>query len=93
MAAEFLSACNLFDICHITNSFYRRMMHEKDEQPPNEKQHANQFSITYNGCDFCLLTPPAILAFPKCLSVNSWFHLPKILFLSLQFKLFDIAQR
>ena len=24
-------------------------------------------SITYNGCDFCLLTPSAFLAFPKCL--------------------------
>ena len=33
----------------------------------NEKLHAYHFSITYNGCDFCLLTPSAILALPKCL--------------------------
>ena len=45
----------------------RRMMHEKDERPPNEKSHAYQFSFTYNGCGFCLLTPPAILALPKCI--------------------------
>ena len=43
------------------------MMHEEDERPPNEKSHAYHFSITYNGCDFCLLTPSAILALPKCL--------------------------
>ena len=36
-------------------------MHEEDEIPPNEKSHAYHFSITYNGCDFCLLTPIAIL--------------------------------
>ena len=42
-------------------------MHEEDEIPPNEKSHAYHFSITYNGCDFCLPTPPAILALPKCL--------------------------
>ena len=37
-------------------------MHEEDERPPNEKTHAYHFSITYSGCDFCLLTPLAILA-------------------------------
>ena len=63
----FFSAWNLYYICHITNSFYRRMMHEEDERPPNEKSHAYHFSITYNGCYFCLLTPSAILALPKCL--------------------------
>ena len=73
-------------------------MHEEDVRPPNEKSLAYHFSITYNGCEFCLLTPPAILALPKCLilrmaSVNSWIHLPKIMFSSLQLKLFDIAQR
>ena len=63
----FFSAWNLYQICHITNSFYRRMMHEEDKRPPNEKLHAYHFSITYNGCDFCLLTPSAILALSKCL--------------------------
>ena len=72
-------------------------MHEKDERPPNEKARAYHFSITYNGCDFCLLTPPAILALSKCIfermtSVILWFHLPEILFSSLQLKLFHIAQ-
>ena len=43
------------------------MMYEEDERPPNEKSHPYHFSITYNGCDFCLLTPSAILALPKCL--------------------------
>ena len=42
-------------------------MHEEDERPPNEKTHAYHSIITYNGCDFCLLTPSAILALPKCL--------------------------
>ena len=45
-------------------------MHEEDERPPNEKSHAYHFSITYNGCDFCLLTTPAILALPKCLGLK-----------------------
>ena len=40
-------------------------MHEEDERPPNEKPHSYHFGITDNGCDFCLLTPPAILALPK----------------------------
>ena len=61
------SAWNLCDICHKTNSFYRRMMHVEDERQPKEKSHVYHFSITYNGCDFCLLTPSAILALPKCL--------------------------
>ena len=43
------------------------MMNEEDVRPPNEKSHAYHFSITYNGCEFCLLTPPAILALPKSL--------------------------
>ena len=42
------------------------MMHEEDVRPPNEKSHAYHLSITYNGRDFCLLIPPAILALPKC---------------------------
>ena len=63
----FFSAWNLYHICHITNSFYRRMIHEEDGTPPNEKSHAYHFSITYNRCDFCLLTPSGILALPKCL--------------------------
>ena len=42
-------------------------MHEEDEGPPNEIAHAYHFSITNNRCEFCLLTPSAILAFPKCL--------------------------
>ena len=67
MAADLLSAWNRYHICHITNSFYRRMMHEEDERPQNKKSHAYHFSITYNGCDFCLLTSSAILALPKCL--------------------------
>ena len=61
------SAWNLHHICHITNSFYMRMMYEVDERPPNDKSYACHFSITYNECDFCLLTPFAILALPKCL--------------------------
>ena len=40
-------------------------MHEEDERPPNEKSHAYHFSITYNGCDFCLLTPPAMRVSPN----------------------------
>ena len=46
------------------------MIHKEDERPPNENSHAYHLSITYNGCDFRLLTPPAILALPpnpKCL--------------------------
>ena len=39
-------------------------MHEEDEILPNEKSHAYHFSNRYG---FCLLTPPAILALPKCL--------------------------
>ena len=40
-------------------------MHEEDVRPPNKKLHAYHFNITYNGCDCCLLIPPAILAHPK----------------------------
>ena len=61
------SAWNFYHICHIANSFYRRMMHEVDERPPHEKSHTYHFSITYNRCDFCLLTSSAFLALPKCL--------------------------
>ena len=43
------------------------MMHEEDEIPPSEKSHANHFSITFTGCDFCLMTPSAIRALPKCI--------------------------
>ena len=31
------------------------MLNEEDERPPNEKSHTYHFSITYNGCEFCLL--------------------------------------
>ena len=65
------SAWNHYHTRHITDKFYRRMMHEKDEWPPNEKSHAYHFSITYNGSDFCLVTPSAILALPKCL-LKGW---------------------
>ena len=68
-------------------------MHEEDERPPNEKSHAYHFSITYNGCDFGLLTPSAILALPRMASEILWFHLPKILFSSLQMKLIGTALR
>ena len=37
-------------------------MHEEDDRPPNEKSHAYHFIISYNGWDFCLLTPSAICA-------------------------------
>ena len=40
-------------------------MHEDDERLPSEKSHAYHFSITCNGCEFCLQTAPAILALPK----------------------------
>ena len=63
----FFSAWNLYHICHITNIFYRRMMQEEDEKPLNEKSQTYHFSISYNGCEICLLYPPAILALPKCL--------------------------
>ena len=42
-------------------------MHVEEKRSPNEKSHAYHFSITYNGCDFCLLTPFAILALPNFL--------------------------
>ena len=58
-------------------------MHKEDVRPPNEKSYAYRFSIIYNGCEFCLLTPPEILA-QMMTSVNSWFHLPKVLFSALQ---------
>ena len=48
-------------------------MHEEDERPPNDKSHAYHFSITYNGCYFCLLTPSAIIALPKCLFKGIYF--------------------
>ena len=61
----FFSMKSLSHLSH-NQQFYRRMMHEEDERPPNEKSHAYHFSIIYNGCDFCLLTPSAILALTKC---------------------------
>ena len=42
-------------------------MHEEDERPPNENSRAYHYSIAFNRCDFCLLTPPAILALLKCI--------------------------
>ena len=42
-------------------------MHEEDERAPTAKSLAYRLSITYNVCEFCLLTPAAILALPKCL--------------------------
>ena len=45
------------------------MMHGEDVSPPNETTHAYHLSITYNGCEFCLLTPPVIIA----LSPNAYF--------------------
>ena len=68
MAADFFQLEISNHICHITNSFYRRMIREKDERPPNEKSHAYHFSVTYKGYDLRLLTPPAIIALPKCLA-------------------------
>ena len=47
------------------------MIHEEDERSPNEKSHAYHLSITYNGRHFCLQTPPAILAPPKCI-LKGW---------------------
>ena len=64
------SAWNFYHICQMTNSIYRRMVHAEDEIPPNIKSHAYHFSITYNGCELFLLTPPpppAIVALPKCI--------------------------
>ena len=42
-------------------------MHDEDGRLPNENLHGYRFCITYNGCDFYLLTHSAILALPKCL--------------------------
>ena len=93
----FISAWNLYHICHITNSFYRRMMHGEGERPPNERSHAYHFCITYNGCVFAywpllqfLLSQNAYLKDGVWISL---FHLPKILFSSLQLKLIGTAQR
>ena len=73
------------------------MLREEDQTPLNEKSHAYHFNITYNGCDFCLLTPSAILALLKYLFKGRrlkfrGFYLPKILFSSLQLKLIGTAQ-
>ena len=67
MVAVF-SALNLDHICHIVNSFYRRMMHEEDERPPNENLHAYHFSITYNGCDFAYRPLQQFLLSPNAYS-------------------------
>ena len=45
-------------------------MHEEDERPPNEQSHAYHFSITYNGCDFCLLTLLQYLLSPNAYLKN-----------------------
>ena len=73
-------------------------MHEEDGKPTNENSHAYHFSITYNGYDFCLLTPSAILALLKMpiermASEILCFNLSKILFSSLQLELISTAQR
>ena len=34
-------------------------------RPPIKISTAYHFNITYNGCEFCLLTPPAILDLPQ----------------------------
>ena len=41
------------------------MMHEEGERSQNEKSHAYHLSITYNGCDFYLLTPLSQNAYLK----------------------------
>ena len=74
------------------------MVHEEDERPPNEKSHAYHLNITYNGCDFCLLTLLQFLPSPNAylkdgVSKISRLHLPKILFSSLQLKLIGTAQK
>ena len=89
MAADFFFQHEI----SITNSFYRRMMHEEDERPPNEKPHAYDFSMTYNGCDFCCNSCSPQMPIQRMESEISWFHLPKILFSSLQLKLIGTAQR
>ena len=96
MAVDFL-ASNLYHISDTTNSFYRRMMHEEDVRPPNEKSHAYHLALlttdvillTDHSCNSC--SPQKHIL--GMASVNLWFHLPKILFPSLQLKLLDIAQR
>ena len=41
-------------------------MHEEDVRPTNEKSHAyHDFSITYNGCEFGLLTLLQLLLSPN----------------------------
>ena len=66
MVADFFSMKSLSHLSH-NQLLYRRMMHEENERPPNEKSHAYHFSFTYNVCNFSLLTPSAILALPNCL--------------------------
>ena len=41
-------------------------MHEEDVRPPSEKSHA--YHLALFTADVVLLTDPAILALPKCLS-------------------------
>ena len=43
------------------------MMYEEDVRPPNEKSLACHLALLTTDVIFCLLTPPAILALPKCL--------------------------
>ena len=59
----FFSAWNLYHI--FIGVWCMRKM--KDLQT---KSHAYYLSITYNACQFCLLTPPANLALAKCLFIG-----------------------
>ena len=71
-------------------------MHEEDVRPPNEYHMLIILVLLTTDVNFAywpllqfLLSQNAYLK--ERASVNSWFHLPKILFSSLHLKLFDIA--
>ena len=71
-------AWNLYQICHITNSFYMRLMHVEDERPPNEKLHAHHLALLTTGVIFAywpllqfLLSPNAYLKDGVCKFVVS----------------------
>ena len=64
----FFSAWNLYYICHTTNSFHRRIMHDEDVSPPNEKSHAYHLALLTTDVIFAswplqqfLLSPNAYL--------------------------------
>ena len=38
-----------------------------DKRDQNKNTHDFHFRITLNGCEFCLLTPSAVVALPICL--------------------------